>query len=46
MASDDMDGGDSAKSDFISKGSLTNHLMTGGGVVKKAENHLTQHSVL
>ena len=44
MTSDGMGGGGvSEKSDFIVKGVLTNHLMTGEGGLKKAENHLTSY---
>ena len=35
--------GDSAKSDFISKGSLIKHLMRGEGGSKKGKNHLASY---
>ena len=35
--------GGSAKSDFISKGSLIKHLMRGGGGSKKTKNHLISY---
>ena len=35
--------GDSAKSDFISKGSLIKHLMRGGGGSKKTKNRLISY---
>ena len=41
MISDGMGGGGgSAKSDFISKGSLIKYLMRGEGGSKKSKNHL------
>ena len=41
MISDGMGGGGgSAKSDFVSKGSLIKHLMRGGGGLKNTKNHL------
>ena len=35
--------GGSAKSDFISKGSLIKHLMRGGGGSKNTKNHLISY---
>ena len=45
MISDGMGrgGGGSAKSDFISKGSLIQHLMRGGGESKKTKNYLISY---
>ena len=46
MTSDGRGEGGSAKSDFITKGSLIKHLMRGGGGgVKKGQNHLTSYMV-
>ena len=43
MTSDGRGEGGSAKSDFITKGSLIKHLMRGEGGSKKGKNHLTSY---
>ena len=44
MTSDGRGGrGGSAKSDFVSKGTLIKHLMRGEGGSKKGKNHLTSY---